>query len=71
MPESEIAAFLERPVATTLTIRCNRYHHDNNALLIGDAAHAVSPALGQGCNSALEDVTVLNRLLDEYGDDLS
>lgn len=71
MPESEVAAFLKRPVATTLTIRCNRYHHRNSALLIGDAAHAVSPSLGQGCNCALEDVTVLDRLLDEYADDLS
>ena len=71
MPESEVAAFLNRPVATTLTIRCNRYHYDNSALLIGDAAHAVSPSLGQGCNSALEDVTVLDRLLDEYADDLN
>ena len=70
MSESEVSAFLKRPIATTLTIRCNRYHHGNNALLIGDAAHAVSPALGQGCNSALEDVTLLNRLLDRYSDNL-
>ena len=71
MPESEVAAFFKRPVASTLTIRCNRYHYQNSALLIGDAAHAVSPSLGQGCNSALEDVTVLGRLLDEYADDLN
>lgn len=64
-------AFLARPIATNLTIRCNRYHHDDSALLIGDAAHAVSPALGQGCNSALEDVSILNELLDKYADDLS
>ncbi|MEM9508741.1 MAG: NAD(P)/FAD-dependent oxidoreductase [Cyanobacteria bacterium P01_E01_bin.35] len=68
---SEAAAFFARPVATTLTIRCNRYHYDDSALLIGDAAHAVSPALGQGCNSALEDVKILGQLLDRYGDDLS
>lgn len=71
MPTSEVSAFLNRPVANTLTIRCNRYHDDNSALLIGDAAHAVSPSLGQGCNSALEDVTVLARLLDEYADNLN
>ena len=70
MSASEASAFLARPLATTLTIRCNRYHYDNSALLIGDAAHAVSPSLGQGCNAALEDVTVLNRLLDEYADNL-
>ena len=33
--------------------------------------HAVSPALGQGCNSAFEDVIILNQLLDKYADDLT
>ncbi|MGF1482224.1 MAG: FAD-dependent oxidoreductase [Cyanophyceae cyanobacterium] len=70
MPESEAAAFLKRPIATTLTIRCSHYHYSDSALLIGDAAHAVSPALGQGCNCALEDVVVLNQLLNQYADDL-
>ncbi|MDJ0595484.1 MAG: NAD(P)/FAD-dependent oxidoreductase [Pleurocapsa sp. MO_226.B13] len=71
IPKSEVAAFLTRPVATTLTIRCNRYHYGNSALLIGDAAHAVSPSLGQGCNSALEDAFIFNQLLDESDDDLT
>ncbi len=71
MSKSVAAAFLAQPFATTLTIRCNRYHYDDSALLIGDAAHAVSPALGQGCNSALEDVVIFNQLLDEYADDLT
>lgn len=31
------------------------------AILIGDAAHAVSPRLGMGCNSALQDSEVLSR----------
>lgn len=70
MSESEAAAFLDRPVANVLTIKCNRYHYHNSALLIGDAAHAVSPSLGQGCNSALEDTAIFNRLLDEYRDNL-
>lgn len=70
MPKSEAAAFLNRPIATTLTIRCSHYHYADSVLLMGDAAHAVSPALGQGCNSALEDVAILNQLLDEYADDL-
>ena len=70
MPESEAAAFLKRPIATTLTIRCSHYHYSDSVLLIGDAAHAVSPALGQGCNAALEDVVILNQLLDEYADNL-
>ncbi len=66
--ESEIKDFLARPISTVLTIRCNRYHYGDSVLLIGDAAHAVSPSIGQGCNSALEDVVIFDNLLDEYSD---
>jgi kynurenine 3-monooxygenase len=43
----------------------------DSVLLIGDAAHAVSPSLGQGCNAALEDVAVFDKLLDQYSDDIA
>ncbi|HEY9692673.1 MAG TPA: NAD(P)/FAD-dependent oxidoreductase [Oculatellaceae cyanobacterium] len=71
IPDSEAEAFLKRPVSSILTSRCNRYHYDGSVLLIGDAAHAVSPSIGQGCNSALEDVQVFDSLLDEYDDNLA
>jgi kynurenine 3-monooxygenase len=70
MSRSQAAEFLERPISSTLTICCSYYHYADSVLLIGDAAHAVSPSLGQGCNSALEDVFIFNQLLDEYADDL-
>ena len=71
MTISEAEEFLARPVSSVLTIRCNRYHQGDSVLLIGDAAHAVSPSLGQGCNSALEDVVIFDNLLDEYSDNLA
>jgi len=71
MTIEDAEAFLNRPIGSNLTVRCNRFHYNDSALLMGDAAHAVSPALGQGCNSALEDVLIANGLLDEYADDLS
>ncbi|MCC5636216.1 FAD-dependent monooxygenase [Nostoc sp. CHAB 5844] len=71
MPESEAEAFMHRPVSTVLTVRCNRYHYSDSILLIGDAAHAVSPSIGQGCNAALEDVFVFDQLLDEYSDNIA
>ncbi|MGM3309396.1 FAD-dependent oxidoreductase [Anabaena sp. WFMT] len=71
MPEYEAEAFSQRPISQVLTVRCNRYHYGDSVLLIGDAAHAVSPSIGQGCNSALEDVVVLDKLLDEYADNLA
>jgi len=37
----------------------------SRAVLIGDAAHAITPNLGQGCCLALEDASVLARLLSE------
>ena len=36
-------------------------------ILLGDAAHAVTPIGGQGCNAALEDGVVLERVLAEAG----
>lgn len=69
MTGSEAEAFLKRSPSTILTIRCSRYHHGDSVVIIGDAAHAVSPSLGQGCNAALEDVAIVDKLLDEYADD--
>ena len=70
LSEAEAQAFLNRPLSTILTIRCNRYHHGDSVLLIGDAAHATSPSLGQGCNASFEDVLILDQLLDEFSDDV-
>ncbi len=69
MSHSEADAFLNRSLASVLTIRCNRYHYGDRVLILGDAAHATSPSLGQGCNAALEDAAIFDRLLDEFGDD--
>ena len=40
-------------------------------VLLGDAIHCFPPDIGQGVNSALEDVYVLNRTLTETNDDIS
>jgi kynurenine 3-monooxygenase len=69
MSHSEAEAFLKRSLASVLTIRCNRYHYGDRVLILGDAAHATSPSLGQGCNAALEDAAIFDRLLDEFRDD--
>lgn len=38
------------------------------AVLLGDAAHAMTPHLGQGACQAIEDAVVLGGLLEEHGD---
>ena len=68
LSDAEAEAFMKRPISTQLRVRCNRYHHKDRVLLIGDAAHAVSSSTGQGCNVALEDVQIFDRLLDESKD---
>ena len=43
----------------------------NGVVLLGDAIHCFPPDIGQGVNSALEDVCVLNEALCESDDDIS
>ncbi len=66
----EVEAFLKKPISKVSRVWCNRYHYGDSVLIMGDAAHAVSPFIGQGCNSALEDAVVLNKLLNDYSDNL-
>eukprot|EP01042_Synura_sphagnicola_P005277 gene5277-6731_t len=62
--------FRQRP-SVALTIRCNRYHDvDSRILLVGDAAHSTGGTLGQGANSALQDIVALDQCLDATDDDL-
>jgi len=56
--------FGENPVGLMGTVRCRRWHLGGQALLIGDAAHAMVPFHGQGVNSAFEDCTTLMEILD-------
>ncbi|CAF0792256.1 unnamed protein product [Adineta ricciae] len=46
-----------------------RYDHEN-LVFIGDAAHAMSPQLGQGANMALIDSYFLDKSLREHNDDV-
>jgi 2-polyprenyl-6-methoxyphenol hydroxylase-like FAD-dependent oxidoreductase len=42
--------------------------HDGHTLIIGDAAHAASPATGQGASMALEDAVVLAKAMRDVPD---
>lgn len=46
------------------TLYLERWHSDDKAVLLGDAAHAMVPFHGQGMNCAFEDCVALARHLD-------
>jgi kynurenine 3-monooxygenase len=68
MPELE-KDFLQNPTGSLVTIRCYPWSLADEVLLLGDASHAIVPFYGQGMNAGFEDCSVLNDLLDQYGDD--
>ena len=55
--------YFHHPTGSLVTIRCSPWHVGGKVLLLGDAAHAVVPFLGQGMNAAFEDCRVLDQCL--------
>lgn len=63
----EFQSFEQAAFTTYVHVACPRWSAER-LLLIGDAAHAMSPHLGQGANLALADAEAFSRLLAETGD---
>ncbi|HLU61067.1 MAG TPA: NAD(P)/FAD-dependent oxidoreductase [Gammaproteobacteria bacterium] len=61
--------FFHNPLGILGTVRCEPWHHEDQAVLIGDAAHAVVPFHGQGMNAAFEDCIELDLLIEKHGRD--
>lgn len=61
---NRIAEVLDHPVGNLVTIRCAPWRYGDRVVLVGDAAHAVTPFYGQGMNSAFEDCLVLDECLE-------
>jgi kynurenine 3-monooxygenase len=60
--------FLANPTGWMGTIRCERWSAGDRLMLIGDAAHAITPFHGQGMNCAFEDCVELDRCLRQHDD---
>ncbi len=67
--ENLIGSFFDNPTGSLGTIRCDSWCDGGDALIIGDAAHAIVPFHGQGMNAGFEDCVALDRCLEEQGDD--
>jgi len=59
--------FATNPVGAMVTVKCNPWHVEGKALLLGDAAHAIVPFFGQGINCGFEDCMTLVELIDRRG----
>lgn len=64
-----ITEYFENPTSSLVTIKCEPWTSFDKVALIGDAAHAIVPFYGQGMNVGFEDITVLNELIENHGDD--
>ena len=62
------AQYAANPIGRMSTVYAAPWHVGGQALLIGDAAHAIVPFHGQGMNCAFEDCRVLDDLLGESAD---
>lgn len=60
--------FGKNPVGKLATLYLDRWHLQDKAVLIGDAAHAMVPFHGQGMNCAFEDCVSLAEHLDAADD---
>ena len=57
--------FFENPTGHLETIRCEPWSFADQALVLGDAAHAIVPFHGQGMNAAFEDCSAFDSCLED------
>jgi len=61
--------FFRNPTSYLAIMKCYPWAFEDKVALIGDAAHAIVPFYGHGMNAGFEDITILNQLMNQYGDD--
>ncbi len=61
--------FFRNPTSAMVTMKCYPWTFEDKVALVGDSAHAIVPFYGQGMNAGFEDISVLDDLMENYGDD--
>jgi len=61
--------FFKNPTSSLVTMKCYPWTFEDKVALIGDACHAIVPFYGHGMNAGFEDITILNQLMQQHGDD--
>lgn len=61
--------FFKNPTSYLVTMKCFPWTYKDKVALIGDASHAIVPFYGHGMNAGFEDITILNQMMQKYGDD--
>ena len=64
-----VGDYQKHPLGMLGTLHLQRWHLGGQALLLGDAAHAIVPFHGQGMNCGFEDAQVLAELMDSQTSD--
>jgi len=61
--------FFKHPTSAMVTMKCFPWTYWDKVALVGDSAHAIVPFYGQGMNAGFEDISILDDLMLQYGDD--
>lgn len=61
--------FFKNPTSYLAIMKCYPWTYEDKVALIGDSSHAIVPFYGQGMNAGFEDISVLNEMMNKYGDD--
>ena len=57
--------YFNNPTGNLMTVKCVPWHYQDQALILGDAAHAIVPFHGQGINCGFEDCVALVDCLEK------
>lgn len=63
--------FFDNPTGHLATLRTRGWSHGHQAVVLGDAAHAIVPFHGQGMNLAMESARILARHLADSSHDIA